>query len=65
MTKEASLPVDKLRRYEDVIDKFNSDCYDLNNRKFDRNDIYKIFKVTIRANYESLISDIVNVRNLK
>ena len=64
MTMEVSLPVEKLRRYEDVINKFSSDCYDLNNRKFNRNDIYRIYKVTIRTNYEKLVSDLINVRNL-
>ena len=35
---EVSLPIHKLKKYEDEINKFNTECYEILNRKINKND---------------------------
>ena len=65
MTKEVSLPLHKFRKYEDVITKFNAKCYEIMNKKITKNDKTSIFKRTMKTNYETLINEIIQIRNLK
>ena len=65
MTKEVSLPLHKFRKYEDVITKFNAKCYEIMNKNITKNDKTSIFKRTMKTNYETLINEIIQIRNLK
>ena len=65
MTVEVSLPVQKLKKYEDEINKFNSDCYKILNKKITKNDKTSIFKRTMKINYEALVDKLIKIRNVK
>ena len=65
MTMEVTLPMHKLRMYEEVINKFNSECYKILNKKITKNDKTSIFKRTMKANYEALINETIKSRNSK
>ena len=65
MTVEVSLPVHKLKMYEEKINKFNSECYAILNKKITKNDKTSIFKRTMKSNYETLINEMIQIRNLK
>ena len=65
MTLGVSLSGQKLSKYEDLINKFNSECYEIKNKNISKNDKTSIFKRTIKTNYETLINDLINIRNSK
>ena len=65
MTVEVSLPVQKLKKYEDEINNFNSECYKILNKKITKNDKTSIFKRTMKTNYEALVDKLIQIRNLK
>ena len=65
MTLEVSIPVHKVTKYEEEINKFNTECYKIKNKKFNKNDKTSIFKRTLKTNYEKLMNELIKVRNLK
>ena len=65
MTMEVTLPIQKLRMYEEVINEFNSECFKVLNKKMTKNDKTSIFKRTMKANYEALINEMIKIRNSK
>ena len=65
MTQEVSLPAHKFNKYEDEINKFNTKCYEILNKKITKNDKTSIFKRTMKTNYETLINEMIKIRNLK
>ena len=65
MTLEVSIPVHKVIKYEEEINKFNTECYKIKNKKFNKNDKTSILKRTLKTNYEKLMNELIKVRNLK
>ena len=62
---EVTLPIQKLKMYEEVINEFNSECFKVLNKKMTKNDKTSIFKRTMKANYEALINEMIKIRNSK
>ena len=65
MNQEVSLPAHKFNKYEDEINKFNTKCYEILNKKITKNDKTSIFKRTMKTNYETLLNEMIKIRNLK